>query len=376
VAYDRDEIFKAIGKSIARYNELQTMIVDLETINTEHVVVLNESEYTRDMLNNVMRQRQTDEQRLKSSQTDTASTVSRYLREGVAPMLDVVLLGASDPIGKVLDALEDAMYTAAPPDSVECNVIPPPELPSPGSPDLRADIDNAGVGALNPYDFHTQQRHAALEFEFQCYEAATPGAELWRVRNDKESDLGTLTTGVLFELQKYGLKFILNRIIVIEEDNDGAAQLSNWVLNGAVKRTGDQESADSLAKGNSDFYGVYYVKLFDVAGTRTVELYQDNARTILVASGSRVGNGILILVAAGGSGLTGSVVVAYTGDTSTVTIRYPFAFAVGDKYYFRSEVAAPKLFQTFFVEVYDRALPCEPDPNNTVDEDWAKWGLP
>jgi hypothetical protein len=367
--YDRDEIFKAIGKSIARFNELQVQIDDLEDIVEEQIPLLNESVSARDFLGDVMDTREANKDRLEAARDDCVANVTTYITTGVAEMLDVVTEGADDVVALVLDALEDAMYIDD--DKVACNVIPPPELPPPGAPDLRADIDNAGVGALNPYGFHEQQTHDDLDFDIECFDASTPGSERWTVVNNKEDNLGILTTGVTFELKKYGISFLLNRITAIEEAGDGAAQLSNWVLTGAIKRTGDQESADSLAKGNSDFWGVYHVKLYDVAGTRHVELYQDAARTILVASGSRVGDGTIVLAAAGLSGLTGSVDVAYTIDDPSITVRYPFPFAAGDKYYYKSEVATPKLFQTFFVEEYDRALPC--GTPITVLEVWAMW---
>jgi len=172
-------------------------------------------------------------------------------------------------------------------------------------------------------------------------------------------------------MEKYGLTFKIVTRTVIYESGDGANQLSNWSLSGAVKRKGNEDSSGDLSDGNSDYYGVYYVKLYDTAGTRTVELYQDSGLTTMVASGSRVGDGTITLAQAGGSGLSGSVDVAYTGDDPSIYVKYPFPHEVGDKFYFLSEVSAAKNFQTFFVEQFDRALPCD-DPE-TVDDDWATW---
>jgi hypothetical protein len=57
-----------------------------------------------------------------------------------------------------------------------------------------------------------------------------------------------------------------------------------------------------------------YWNLTDAAGTRTVDIYKDVAKTALVATGSRAGDGAIVLAASGGSGLSGTVNVTYLGD--------------------------------------------------------------
>jgi len=374
--YDRDEIFKAIGKSIARYNELVAQEQEQEDIVEEHIPLLNESRETRDFLVNVMSERTSNNSRFEAAKAQCVANVEQYLQTGVAEMLDVVTegIGGAELTQKVLDALEDAMYLND--DSVLCNTISPAEIPPTGGRDLKADIDNAGVGEMTPDNTYEQQIHDNLDFEFECIDASVPLSEIWLVRNDKEDDIGRMTSNVSFvDIQeKYG--FIANLVVrdVIYETGDNNNQLANWVLNGAVKRKGNEVSSPSLANGNSDYWGLYHVKLYDTAGTRTVELYQDVARTVLVASGSKAGDGQIVLAAAGGSGLTGTVDVTYIADDNDIVLKYPFAVEVGDKYYYKTEVDTPALFQTFFVEQFDRALPCD-DPS-TVDEDWAQWGLP
>jgi len=374
--YDRDEAFKAIGKSIARYNELVSQQADQETIVEEHIPLLNESSETRDMLVSVMNERTSNIARFESAQAQAVDVVEEYIQTGLATMLDVVDtdVGGSELTAKVLDALEDAMYLND--DSVLCNQITPDEEPPDGGADLKADIDNAGVGELYVRTTYDQQTHDDLDFELECIDASVPLSEIWLLRNSKEDDIGRITSNVLFTdaQEKYGKTFELTVRDVIYETNDNNNQLSNWVLNGAVKRKGNERSSPSLARGNSSYWGLYYVKLYDTAGTRTVELYQDFARTILVASGSLLGDGTIILAAAGGSGLTGSVDVAYVADDNDIVLKYPFPVEVGDKYYYTSEVATPALFQTFFVEQFDRALLCSGTP--TVLEAWAQWGLP
>lgn len=88
---------------------------------------------------------------------------------------------------------------------------------------------------------------------------------------------------------------------------DAASQLSDWSWTGAA-----------LTNTN---YGLLYWTLSDVGGTRTVSIYKDAAKTSLVAQGSRVGDGPITLAAQSGSGLSGSVTVAYTaGDADAANI--------------------------------------------------------
>ena len=81
---------------------------------------------------------------------------------------------------------------------------------------------------------------------------------------------------------------------------DAASQLSGWSLTGAA-----------LTNTN---YGLLYWTLVDAAGTRTVSLYSDAAKTALVAQGSRSGDGAITLTEQNDSDLSGSVTVAYTAD--------------------------------------------------------------
>lgn len=86
--------------------------------------------------------------------------------------------------------------------------------------------------------------------------------------------------------------------LVIE--GDASSQLASWVITGEV-----------LANTNG---GLLYWTLTDAAGTRTLNIYKDLAHTDLVATGTSVGDGAVTLAASGGSGLTGSATVTYSGD--------------------------------------------------------------
>jgi len=368
--YDRDDIFKPIGKSIARFNELVIQEADQETIFSEQITESNESVETRNFLKDIMDERARLRDKFETMRTEAVEAVIGYLTTGVAEMLDVIPLGVEDLLAEVLDALEDAMYLNG--DKVDCQVVLPPESPPPGAPDTNADIDNQGVGSMIVADTYPQQVHDELDWEIECFNDAVEGSELWTVKNDKEDGLGTLTTGVLFSdaAEKYGHTFQIDDLDAIQEGQDPLASFSNFVLNGAVKRLGNEYSTAALNRSNSDFYGVYYYTLTDIGGgNRQVDVYLDSGHTIKVATGTRAGDGTVILAAVGGSGLTGSVDIVYSADTST-SVKYPFKFKVGDRYYFKSSVETPKIWQKFFVDQFDRALPCGTPV--TVLESWAQ----
>ena len=94
-----------------------------------------------------------------------------------------------------------------------------------------------------------------------------------------------------------------------EDTGDNQNQLTTWVIAGANVANTDQ--------------GELYVTLADTLGTRTVSLYVDAARTTLVAEGTLAGDGAVALAERSGSGITGSVAVAYAADDSSITVKVP-----------------------------------------------------
>lgn len=371
--YDRELIFKPIGKMIARFNELQSQIEDLETIQEELVTVVDDepSEGSRELLTEAGVQHQDDVSTMAELKEAAKAVVTTYLLGPIREMLEVT----STDIASVLDALQDAMYIKG--DSVLCQTVPPVEQGA-TTYDSRFDIDNAGVGSLSPANFHPQQTHDGAVLEGKVYDVSGgAGNEYWQLRMKRADGsieiLGTAQTGVLFQSEKYGFELTIQYYNTIQDAEVVGAQLSNWVLNGATKQKGDEET-EPITEANADWYGRYFVKLYDTAGTRTVELYRDSARTTeLVAQGSRVGDGTITLAAVGGSGLTGSVDVVYTGNDNGIVVRYPFEFERDDIFWMPIAIGALiALFQYFFVNEYDKALPCE-GVGNTIDEAWAQW---
>lgn len=71
--------------------------------------------------------------------------------------------------------------------------------------------------------------------------------------------------------------------------------------------------------------GTLYWNLTDTAGTRTLNVYKDSGKTQLVATGSRVGDGVMFLHQQNNSGLGGMATVTYTAnDTNTNTFTAGF----------------------------------------------------
>jgi len=93
----------------------------------------------------------------------------------------------------------------------------------------------------------------------------------------------------------------------IVETGDVDDELDNWILNGAIP------------KHNTDVNNKLYVDLTNPSGTTyKVEIYKDSGKLSLVASGQRDADGALSFTQENNSGLSGSVVVAWTDGESVV----------------------------------------------------------
>lgn len=95
------------------------------------------------------------------------------------------------------------------------------------------------------------------------------------------------------------------------------SQLSSLAL------TGLQRFANCRPVEGRPTWGQLDLTIDDTAGTRTVELLLDG---VVICSGSRVGDGSITLAEQNDSGVSGSVIIAYTGDVATggyALIRWP-----------------------------------------------------
>ena len=110
-------------------------------------------------------------------------------------------------------------------------------------------------------------------------------------------------------------------VMQVAEAWGDSAQLSAWSLVG-LSRFATSRPGALKTQAKVD------VTIADVAGTRTVTL---SVGGTTVASGSRVGNGVITLAAQNNSGLSGSVTIAYTADVSAdcwITGRWAESYTV------------------------------------------------
>jgi len=449
--YNRDKIFKNIGKGIKKFNQLETDKQDIDTVFSEWIVLLNDSIDEREFLQLVADNIKDDEDNIEGMKISTVSLLKTYMLTGVREDLfvadrniDIVLdrlidamisaIGSYDlvlendvyyfgnqygdakgqldnwnmdgvSIGSNTDlvgrctvllqaagaghqvsaysdpwATEDLVAQGSIADDGEVTLAEQGGSGLSGTVDLlwlnftsefiyvflcpEPDIENTGTGRIEEVIL-SQQVHTNHKIVIECTDATTPGSELWSVKINKKDEtklinLGTATTGVEFENEKYGIKFTITRATAILEQYDDANQLSNWSLSG-------------VTRAFCHDYGILYAELSDVAGTRTVTLYKSIAfgSSEEVAQGSRSGDGVITLTERNSSGISGNVTVAYTGDDSKIIILPVLEFAVGDKFYFNTFHDGAGLFQTFFVEEWDTALPSTSSGEN-IPNSWAE----
>ncbi len=135
---------------------------------------------------------------------------------------------------------------------------------------------------------------SAVDFQFTKWWSSTESIDLLLFVNGDAN---------IYEWSGGITTYSSSSVASVTEAGDAANQLSAWAFTGATT-------------SNTNAFVLYYT-LADVAGTRTVNIYKDSAGSNLVATGSRVGDGVITLSASGGSGLSGSVTVAYTIDDTT-----------------------------------------------------------
>ena len=349
MAYDKTVFFQNIGKGVKKFNKIDTPSTGfkavLDSIMSEIVSLYNDSESERKVLNLFSNANRSDQAALDSVKSQTVSIVSGYLTNVVREDLSVVGSTAAAVIEALADAMEDNS------DTVKENTV---SVTGP-----TADNDNAGNGTMQS-PTTTQQARNNNDIEVTCIDVTTEGAEHWSDVSSGLGSLGTAVSGTEFESESAGVAFTIDAQETISEFNDDSSQLDNWSFTGAERGS------------NTDSAGKVYVSLSDSGGTRTVSVYKDSGRTQLVAQGQRSGDGSVTLAEQGGSGLSGSVDVTYTTDDSDIYLILPFAFEVGDKFYFSTSISAQGLFQYFFIEQFGKALPSTTGGSETVSESWAQ----
>ncbi len=196
MSYSKTKIFGDIGKGIKKYNALDGYKTALDTILSEWVALLNDTEGERVLLNAAGIQNADDQATLDGEMTAVVDILESFLLDEIRSDLVV----PEEDIDEILDALEDAMNAASPPDTVLQNTVSA-TVPV-------ADADNTGNGTMGAVSTN-QQVHDDCDFVIECYNIDTPGSELWYVSNNLEEEFDAVTTGVAFTNTKYGIGFTI-----------------------------------------------------------------------------------------------------------------------------------------------------------------------
>lgn len=200
MAYNINKIFESgLGKGIAQYNLLDALKTDLDTALSEWATFLcGGTEGERELLAAVSNYYLECVGTINAMMSDIISRLRVYMLTEILSDLNV----PENNLTQVLDALTDAMEEAG--HTVLANTV------SASTP--VEDPDNTGgkvAGEMSAVGT-TQYIHDDCDFSAVCYDNGTQDAELWRIRNNLESNLGTATTGVLFENEKYGISFTIS----------------------------------------------------------------------------------------------------------------------------------------------------------------------
>jgi len=348
MGYDKTAIFQPLGKAVKRHRLISGaggFMEQLDGVMGEMAALLNDSQKEREALYAFSAANHSDAQSLAAMANRVVSATAAFLTGVVRHSIGAV--GTTPQ--EVLEELAEAMRQAG--DTVCENTV---TVSGP-----TADPDNAGNGYIADLTV-TQNARDDNHFEAECIDASQEGAEQWRISCSRLGELGIAITGQVFTCEDAGVSFTITARDEIEEQNDDNDQLENWSFSGAQKGV------------NTDQDGRLYVTLTDSGGTRTVSCYKDPDRTELVCQGSREGDGTIELVEQNNSGLSGSVDVTYTQDDNDIVVILPFAFDVGDKFRFSTQISAQGKFQYFFVENFGVALPSASAGNETVPESWAE----
>jgi hypothetical protein len=188
VAYNKTKIFTSIGKGIKKFNMIRaTFKPYLETVQTEWVALLNDTDGERRLLNVVAALNASDQSQLDGMQAAVKAALSDFMKDEVRLDLSVT----QKTLGQVIDLLYDAMIDQTPDDTVLQNIV---AVTTPA-----ADNDNAGNGTCSTPSL-TQQCHDLVNVELECYDATVPAKFYVRLsfRGGASINIGTATSGVAF----------------------------------------------------------------------------------------------------------------------------------------------------------------------------------
>jgi hypothetical protein len=255
----------------------------------------------------------------------------------------------------LLQLLKDAMgdETVAGAQTIRKNIV--------ASGSVTADPDNIGSGTLivSSTEEYVEPGTVILvctdetigQEKFTVTQRVSESNVIVQARNTLRVTQGYLSSDI-------GFAATLNRSPV--ETGDGSNQLSNYTVSG-------------LSASNSDGGKLYY-NLTNITTTRTVDVYKDSARTLKVASGSRVGDGTITLSSVNASGLTGSVDVVYTTDDIDIMLDMK-VFKLDDEFRFNITNDQTGILQTIIGRTWKIVLPSAISGSETIKDGSASEGM-
>lgn len=248
--------------------------------------------------------------------------------------------------GGILGDLVQDMGEDSIPQSVLQNTV------AAGSPSY--DPTNVGVGVLTVLNVRQNAEAGRLQLTCLAGKDSTLTEEftvqlLSSIDNSVIKARFNIKVKKVWESQPIGVRASLARTIT--DTNDGAAQVSAYVVNG-----------ETLQNTNA---GLLYLNLesgsFGGSNNRRVRLYSDSGRTALVAEGVRNGDGTVTLAAMNSSGLSGSCVIAYTADDLDIIVNLN-PWKKGDIITVAITNDRAGIVQSLFMDIWDVPLPSSGSP--------------
>jgi hypothetical protein len=194
MAYNKTKIFTALGKGIKKFNMLRSTFKPyLETVQTEWVALLNDTDGERRLLNVISALNASDQSQLDAIQSAVKAALSGFMKDEIRLDLSVT----QKTLSQIIDLLYDAMIDQTPDDTVLQNICAVTN--SQGGAVPLADNDNTGNGTCSTPSL-TQQCHDLVNVELECYDATVPAKFYVRLsfRGGVSINIGTATSGVAF----------------------------------------------------------------------------------------------------------------------------------------------------------------------------------
>lgn len=186
-----------IGKLIGIWFHLQDSKEKIDIAISEAAPLLNDTKGERDLLADATTFEDETEDSLEGNRDSLVSVVEDYITGEISDLLEIDIADAE--IEDILDRLDDGMTLANDCVLENYNIVSTPV----------ADPDNVGGSVCSITD-QTQWVHDDMDFEVECYDASTPGAELWRVKNTDDDNRGIATSNEEFTDELYGVSFIIS----------------------------------------------------------------------------------------------------------------------------------------------------------------------